>query len=152
MADKTRESNLWASMKYGCRHLVKMGRLLINRVENKASLSMPDLEGMVWGPGFVQFWIELKTTHRPKRTTTPIRVKFQIGQPQWLERRWNFGGNAWVLIQVGKAHQRSLYLVPGCYAPLVDEGVTEDRLLELSIFIDDRPSFEDIVIEASRER
>lgn len=152
MADKTRESNLWASFKHGTKHLVQIGRLLINRVENKAARSMPDVEGIVNGVGFGQFWIELKTTHRPARLTTPIRVTFQPGQSTWLSKRWAFGGNAWLLVQVGKAHQRSLYLIQGCDAPLVEQGVLEARLAQLSILVSSQPSFEEIVYEAARVR
>lgn len=139
-------------MKAGTRHLVAAGELEINRVENKARRSMGDVEGIVARPGHGQFWIELKTTHRPKRTTTPIRVKFQDGQSYWLDKRWGMGGNAWLLVQVGKGHQAKRYLVPGCNAPIVEEGVTEDKLFGLSICLTECPAFEEIVLEASVSR
>lgn len=149
MADKTRESALWTAMHNGLKAMVRRGELEINRVENKARKSMADTEGHVARPGHGQFWIELKTAHRPARRTTPIRFVFQEGQSNWLSRRWEMGGNAYLLVQVGKAHERRLYLIKGCDAHLVEEGVTEDSLRGLSCALSDRPTFEQVVLEAS---
>lgn len=149
MADKTRESNLWSSMHNGLKAMVRRGELEINRVENRARKSMADTEGHVARSGHGQFWIELKTAHRPARATTPIRTVWQEGQATWLGKRWDMGGNAFVLVQVGKAHERRLYLLKGCDAHLVEAGVTEDQLRAMSCMLSDRPTFEQVVLEAS---
>lgn len=152
MVDKTREKNLWYSMKNGLKPLIQAGELEINRVENRARNSMPDVEGHLGQEGCGQFWIELKTAHRPKRASTPIRTKFQDGQSQWGNNRWAIGGNAYLLIQVGKAAQRKLYLIEGCNMALVEEGLPEQSLFGLSVMISEQPSFIDIVTEAARLR
>lgn len=152
MTDKTRESNFWKSFKSGVKHLVMQEKLELNRVENAVRKSMADVEGILKRRGHGQFWIELKTAHRPKRTTTPIRAKWQDGQSRWLERRWGMGGNSWLLIQVGKFPDNKKYLIRGCDVPAVEQGVPESKLMDLSVCLTDKPTFEDIVFEASLTR
>lgn len=139
-------------MRSGLRRLTHEGVLEINRVENTARKSMADTEGHLALPGHGQFWIELKTAARPARATTPIRMKWQEGQSEWLAKRWALGGNAYVLVQVGKAHQRSLYLINGEDAHLVEMGVPESELARLNQLLSDRPTFEQVVLEASALR
>lgn len=51
---------------------------------------------------YIDGWIELKWLRRwPARPDTNVRIDhFTDTQRRWLNRRWNLGGNAWLLLQV----------------------------------------------------
>ncbi len=51
---------------------------------------------------YIEGWIELKWLRRwPKRETTIVRIEhFTDKQRDWLNDRYNLGGNAWLLLQV----------------------------------------------------
>lgn len=121
----------------------------MHRVENATMSGMPDVEGHLLGGS--QFWIELKSSPRPARETTPVRFKVRGREAQvhWLRRRSAVGGRAWLLLQVGEASGRSIYLVPGTHAREVYDGVPERRLRELSVLDGDRPSQRAVVYTAS---
>lgn len=122
---KTRETSLWAWLRK-----FHADDLHMERVENAASSSHPDVDGCKAGGAFK---IELKTADRPARETTSIRTKFQPGQSDWLARRWACGGRAWLLIQVGSAHAARRYLIRGSVAFIVEDGVVEYLLRDLSV-------------------
>lgn len=123
-----RESALWRWLKRAEAELAD--DLHMHRVENAVSLGMPDVEGHMRSGR--QFWIELKSSPRPARHATPVRVKFQPRQVPWLRRRWDLGGLAWVLLQVGSGAERRVYLVPGGDAWLLERGLVERSIEELS--------------------
>lgn len=65
-------------------------------IENRVGvLGTPDVN-------YVEGWIELKWIRSwPVRPDTPVKIDhFTIQQRRWLNRRWNAGGNAWLLLQV----------------------------------------------------
>lgn len=143
-----RENQLWAWLKRAQLHYLE--DLHMHRVENSVGRSMPDVEGHLRGCG--QFWIELKSTARPSKPTTKVRFKFQDGQPEWLERRWNLGGCAWLLCQVGSGAERRIYMFPGSFASSVASGCTEASLQRFDALQAVRPAPEDAIrVAAHRE-
>ncbi len=125
---KTQENHLWrwfSKVKPYFRE-----RLHMCRVENLVMSGMPDVEGCL---DAIQFWIELKTSARPRKTSDTVKVKFRPTQPVWLRRRNLAGGRVFVLLQVGSGRQASRYLIPGQHAPKIVEGLTEDGLGKLSL-------------------
>jgi hypothetical protein len=127
----TLEKNLWSWLS-NTRKVFKAD-LHMNRVENSAISGMPDVEGFLVHHG--QFWIELKSAKRPKRLDTPIRMKFQPGQAEWLIKRSKLGGNVWMLIQVGSFGDKRLYLIDGLYAKAVKDGVPESKLQDWAVLL-----------------
>ncbi len=128
------ESRLWEWLSKARR--VFKSRLHISRIENEIGRGIPDTEACLDG---VQLWIELKCTKRPANSTTRLKIIFQAGQPEWLRRRVRAGGRAFVLVQVGKGGEARRYLVPGDLAEQLEEGVTEEELVPLSVdFVDDK--------------
>lgn len=51
---------------------------------------------------YIEGWLELKWLRSwPKRSETVVKIDhFTDGQRRWLNRRYNLGGNAWLLLQV----------------------------------------------------
>ncbi len=139
-----RETGLWTWLSKA-RHELREA-LHMERVENSVMRGTPDVEGCLQGYG--QFWMELKSSERPARRSTPVRFKVRDREAQvaWLERRCAAGGAAWLLLQVGSgAAQRRIYLVPGYDAVKVYEGVNELRLQELDMLKEARPKPIDVV-------
>ena len=102
--------------------------LHLQRVENSVASGPPDVEGQLLHRG--QFWIELKSTARPKRGG-PVRFKVRDSQVEWMRRRCRVGGRVWLLLQVGSGRSAARYLVPGRYAGQVQEGMTEVTLMQV---------------------
>ncbi len=142
----SRESGLWNWLSKARKHY--RDHLHMNRVENALAAGMPDVEGTLLDK---QFFIELKSSARPARETTAVRfaVRDRQAQIDWLEARWTLAGNAWLLLQVGSGHRLIRYLVPGCYAETIYDGVTEQKIqtMSYSLIQDTAP---DIVRRASR--
>ncbi len=122
----TRESGLWRWLK-GARLRLRED-LHIQRVENSVGSGTPDVEGKLNGGD--QFWIELKSTARPKRDG-PVRFKVRDSQVEWMRRRAAVGGRPWLLLQVGSGRAAERYLIPGEYAAQVQEGRTETTLTQM---------------------
>ncbi len=123
----TRESGLWRWLKGARRELRE--ELHMNRVENSAGSGMPDVEGYAnLTRNHGQFWIELKTTDRPATEGGLVRFKVREAQIEWLPRRWEMGGNVWLLLQVGSGSDAARYLLPGSYARAVEIGMPEEDL------------------------
>lgn len=137
----SRENQLWAWLKKA--RLELPDDLDLNRVENGVMKGMPDVEGHLRGQG--QFWLELKSAERPARTSTPVRFKFQPGQPEWLVRRWALGGRAFVLCQVGSGGDRRLYLIRGHFAFEAATGLTEQQLAQTGPVLAPRVKPEEVV-------
>lgn len=116
----TRESNFWAWIKNGAKKLEWNGspEYLLDRIENSAVSSMPDVSGASYRMG-TEFWLELKVNRR----ATILRPKFRPGQADWLYRRWNLGARAWLLVKHGEGLKSHYYLVPGNLARQVENGV-----------------------------
>jgi len=125
----SRESSLWSWLRKATIELAPL--LDMNRVENGVMLGMPDVEGFLEGQG--QFWLELKSSERPARASTPVRfkVKGREAQIEWLQRRWKLGGCVWLCLQVGSGANRRIYLVPGRHASKVYAGLTEEQIQKL---------------------
>jgi hypothetical protein len=125
------ERELWKRMKAGAIELRNSGHhLRLGRIENEASSGWPDVSGTLDG---ADFWAELKSCKRPKRDSTPIRPKCRPSQDIWHTMHHKAGGmNAFVLIQVGDAHQAKLYLIPGVQYPNV-KAATEAELERMSV-------------------
>jgi hypothetical protein len=87
------EQRLWDRVRDGLREasltpdvLAQGNHILeLDRVENAAAKSMPDVFGR-WGQ--FDFWIELKVAP----------LKFQPGQASWLARQWECRSNSWLLV------------------------------------------------------
>ncbi len=126
MVSSTRETSLWRWLKGAGREL--RDALHMQRVENSVGSGASDVEGMLRLCG--QFWIELKSTARPKRGG-PVRFKVRDSQVEWMQRRAAVGGSTWLLLQVGSGRAASRYLVPGKYAKMVQDGVTETTLTQM---------------------
>lgn len=65
-------------------------------VENRVGvLGTPDVN-------YIEGWIELKWRRAwPVKPDTPVTLPhFTIQQRRWLKKRWNAGGNSWLLLQV----------------------------------------------------
>ena len=123
-----RETDMWRWLKKAT--LSMKDDLQIERIENSIGAGFPDVEGCV---RFERaFTIELKQTARPKRESTLIRFKVRDEQVTWNRIRWELNGSAWFLCQLGSGHDRTLYLIPGCYGAELLAGVTRDRLALLA--------------------
>ncbi|RUQ67313.1 hypothetical protein ELZ19_06975 [Brucella abortus] len=142
-----RETSLWTWLSRASK--VLRDALHMHRVENLVMKGMPDVEGFLLDAG--QFWLELKSSERPARSETPVRFKVRgrEAQARWLNRRWNMGGAAWLLLQVGSGPERRVYLVPGCHAQEVYVGVNEERLAELDVLREPRVRPETVVRRAA---
>jgi penicillin-binding protein-related factor A (putative recombinase) len=139
------EQNLWKWLRKEVQPLIKSKELHICRIENLVGAGYPDVEGCYDG---CHFHIELKALARPKRKSTPLRVKFQPRQIPWLKKRWTAGGNCWVLLRVGTKRDAKHYLVPGNNAHLLNK-ISEAQLAKLSEIDCFAPGIE-IIKEASR--
>ena len=125
-----KEKSLWDRCKTGIINLGKCGHAThFCRLENSAGEGNPDVEGVING---FQCWIELKSNLRPVRANTVIRSKTRESQSIWHNARTAAGSRIhWVLIQVGEAHNASLYLIPGrSYDRII---ATEADLDEMSV-------------------
>lgn len=105
--------------------------LQITRVENSVGAGFPDVDGYLREYG--AFQIELKSTKRPARESTPLRfaLRGRDAQIDYLARRWVLGGAAFFLLQVGDGADRTLYLAPGSAGARLRAGITESELAAL---------------------
>lgn len=91
------ESSLWQCFKGALpdsTHVV--------RIENRVEVGTPDVNGC---HSSKDFWIELKVADKPKLASTHVAVDhFTAEQRCWLFDRWAAGGNAWLLLQVGRCY------------------------------------------------
>lgn len=84
-------------------------------VENSVHPGTPDVN-------YLHGWIELKVARPPRRAGSPIAVpSFTPQQRVWLRRRWDAGGEAWLLLRVGSTHF------------LLDGRTAADRLGKMSV-------------------
>lgn len=118
------EARLWSWLSGNARKHYKH-HLHMNRIENAIMAGMPDVEGCLAG---TQFWMELKCTARPTNPTTHIKCRFQPQQIPWLHARTKAQGLAFVLLQVGSAHDAARYLLPAKNAGVLVHGLREDDL------------------------
>ena len=126
---KVKEATLWKWLRSAERQSRDHSTpVTLRRVENMLGKSSPDV--LAWiGDTMVE--IELKSCARPERRSTPIRVRFQPGQSQLLDRLYLRHQSAFLLLQVGSRAEATRYLFAGCHASEVEAGVTEDRLFQL---------------------
>lgn len=84
---------------------------LILRVENLVTPGTPDLH-VKFQSAPTPVWIELKTTNRPKRSSTPLlkRSDFTREQVPWHLQWHKYGGESFVLV---RDDARTLYFFPG---------------------------------------
>jgi penicillin-binding protein-related factor A (putative recombinase) len=124
------EENLWKWIKK--LKFVYRNQLHLNRIENSAGNGMADVNGCFKG---IEFWLELKKANKPSNAKTPIKIKFQDGQPIWLKNRYRAGGRVFVAILIGKYSKANRYLIPAS-RDLIDKmqnGLTLEELGALSI-------------------
>lgn len=122
-----RETRLWDWLRDGLK--IKK-HLHMRRVENKVSEGDPDVDGC-WDGKY--FELELKGTNRPHDPSTILDIEVRQSQVIWARRRWLAGGNIWVYVRVGYGNDVRRYLVPGSLIAIVKDGVTEERLREMSV-------------------
>ncbi|MCK1668668.1 hypothetical protein [Bradyrhizobium sp. 153] len=121
-----RESSLWTWLSKA--RLEFPDVLHMERVENMLGAGFPDVDGYLRPHG--AFQLELKSTTRPARPTTPVRFALQKrdAQIKFLRTRWELGANAFFLLQVGEASDRVLYLAPGNVGDKLKAGILEAAL------------------------
>ena len=121
-----RESSLWKWLSKA--RLALPDTLQIERVENSIAAGFPDVDGFLAPAG--AFQIELKSTERPARPATPVRfaLRGREKQIEYMRKRWELGGNAFFLLQVGSGSDRILYLAPGNIGAELQRGITEMAL------------------------
>lgn len=144
-----RESALWGWLSNARHHFG--AALQMTRIENMIGSGTPDVEGFLqdkpkaersisttpWpAPTYSpsgQFWLELKSSERPARPATPVRFKLRDREHQiyFMRRRWQLGGNAFWLLQVGSGSRRRLFLAPGDAGAKLHAGMTEAELAAL---------------------
>lgn len=132
----TLESNLWRWLS-AARNELAPG-LHMERVENLVGAGTPDVEGflycrntlLVTSPVRAQFWLELKSKERPARSSTPIRFPLEkrAAQIEFMRRRWELGGNAFWLLQIGSGAERRLYLAAGDLGERLKQGMSESEI------------------------
>jgi len=83
----------------------------IGRVENSAGVGWGDVHYCHGSPG----WIELKATKK-----FPNKIKFEPGQPIWLERYWNAGGYCFIWLYVEQ--ENTVYIWLGRHAKALGES------------------------------
>ena len=111
------------------KHVVK---ILVNRdakpVENPAWPGFPDVN-------YIEGVIELKQLDRwPVRPETPIKLPHFTNQQRiFLERRWRKGGNAFLLLQVG----RCFLLYEGCNVQRIGRMSTQGDLRDMALYVFD---------------
>lgn len=76
---------------------------VLKRIENSTETGTPDLSYCLMKHSG---WIELKHLQAwPKRATTPLVVEhFTSAQADWLDEWSRAGGDAWLLLQVGREY------------------------------------------------
>ena len=128
------ESNLWTWLREGTRTMAARGELDVCRIETSTTVGYPDVEACLRGHNF---HIELKGELRPKRSSTPIRIKISKEQILWLENRWRVGGACSVLVRVGARSQIRRYLIAGCASRRLQSPIRESTLKETSLVFPD---------------
>lgn len=145
-----RESALWQRVRTARAILIETGhRIDLQRLENAVGTGHPDVEGCI---DTIQVWIELKSTDRPARKTTPIRLrsnpKTRKSQSRWHKNRAQAGCKTnFVLLQVGEQSKARLYLIPGT---LYDQLESPESELELLCCCDPALPLADMLIRATK--
>lgn len=82
------------------------------RVENASNRATPDVEGQI---GSSHYHLELKVLHDRviRNREEEGRIKFEVGQRDWAQKRWSVGGTAYILIG---GFREDVYLIPGAFA------------------------------------
>ena len=97
-------------------------------VENSANPGCPDVECL-------RGWLELKYLPGwPKQPDTVVTIDhYKQQQRNFLRRRWNAGGGAWLLLRVGSRGVVENLLFDGLTAWEFVGRVPRDRLVSLAI-------------------
>lgn len=104
---KQNESDFWKKIKDNLSAVD-----FIERVENRAAPGWPDVH-YCHGPN--AGWIELKAEYK-----FPNRIDFEPGQPIWLERYWNAGGDCFIWLFVET--ENKIYIWLGKHAKALSES------------------------------
>lgn len=94
-------------------------------VENRVGVGTPDVN-------YIYGWLELKCQKDwPARYDTPVKLDHDLTKEQriWLERRWNAGGEAYVLLQV----KREYFLFVGPIAAEIIGKATQAVLRSFAV-------------------
>ena len=106
----TTEKALWRWLREG----TKGKPCHLQRVENSLARGVLDVEGCING---VAFWLELKAGPAPARDTSLVQCEpLKDRQREFIRRRLDVGGRAWVLYRVG----RDVYLIHGMSAAAIE--------------------------------
>lgn len=99
-------------------------------VENPACPGTPDVN-------YIGGWVELKyAVDWPARDDTPLRLDhFTPQQRCWLRRRWHFGGNVWLCLQVSKTRHWIVFDGETAAKHLGKDGYHRDKLLGIAAFV-----------------
>jgi len=74
--------------------LMRQHGLLVQKIEDKYSVGIPDLNVCVDGD---DHWIELKVFSWPKRETTTVNYGLRPHQIKWMNKRMNKGSSCWLM-------------------------------------------------------
>lgn len=131
----SRETNLWKWLSKILKDPDWKNNVDLNRLENLVGSGMGDVEGQVFLSPEIhgQVWLELKMASRPVRKTTKVRPVVRDAQVEWLYKRWCLLGNAYILLQVGSGAKLVRYLIPGCYAQRLQDGMLEEDIEKVSV-------------------
>lgn len=121
------------------------------RIENMVESGTPDVEGCYDG---LSFWLELKSTKRPRFLKTPVRFPTRPEQIDWSLARLAAGGSAGFLLSVanGNGSARAVYLIGGWHGPALHRGLTEEALMKYSSISSVKPTPLDVIQAATRLR
>jgi Mesyanzhinovviridae DNA helicase len=110
------------------RVIAALGDLDAHSIENRVGVGTPDVN-------YVHGWIELKCLPKwPARASTPVRLHHDLTQEQriWLRRRWEAGGEAYVLLQA--EHDWLLFDGPTAARVIGNSTQGDLRLAAVAIF------------------
>lgn len=105
-------------------------------IENLCGRGTPDTT-------YAYGWIELKALKEwPKRDSTPVRLHHDLMREQriWLRRRWQAGGEAYVLLLVEKTQDWLIF--DGPTAGTIIGDATQEELREAAIAVWSRREME----------
>ena len=101
------EANLWGWMRDF--HAPDLHQ---ERVENAVGNATPDVEGQI---GVSHYHLELKVLRDKSvsgKDDIQGRLKFEVGQREWGQKRWSVGGTSYLVVE---GFSQDIYMIPGAF-------------------------------------